>query len=241
MTSKQDYAADISHAIILHQPLPVMPELSIEEGYQLQKTVSKLINSESFPGLKAGLTSKEIQKVVGLDEPFIASIYERGKCESGSTITVTPKHELEFELGVIVDSEGRPYELVPVVEIVVLDFSKPEDFSLANAIAVNLGADRYLLGSPIPWSESITEVNITATKDSVTIISVKNDYSFGSPKAGVKWMFDEGNKRGVWKCLSGNKALFLLGTCGSSIPARPGNYQINFGELGFISFSIKSP
>lgn len=238
MTSKQDYGADISQAIILNQPLPVMPKLSIEEGYQLQKTVSKLINSESFPGLKAGLTSKEIQKVVGLDEPLIASIYERGKCESGSTITVTPGHELEFELGVIVDSEGEPCQLVPVVEIVLLDFSKPEDFSLANAIAVNLGADRYLLGAPIPWSESITEVHITATKDGDTIISVKNDYSFGSPKSGVKWMLEEGNKRGVWKCLAGNKALLLLGTCGTSIPAKPGNYEVDFGVLGFVSFYV---
>ena len=109
MTSIQDYAENISQAIILRQPLPVMPELSIEEGYQLQKAVSKLINSESFPGLKAGVTSKEMQKLVGLSEPLIASIYERGKCESGSTITDTPKHELEFELGVIVDSEGVPY------------------------------------------------------------------------------------------------------------------------------------
>lgn len=117
MTSIQDYAENISQAIILRQPLPVMPELSIEEGYQLQKAVSKLINSESFPGLKAGVTSKEMQKLVGLSEPLIASIYERGKCESGSTITVTPKHELEFELGVIVDSEGVPCELVAVVEI----------------------------------------------------------------------------------------------------------------------------
>lgn len=238
MASYDKMVEAITEAILTRRPIPPMPSLpSIADGYEFQKRVSAKINGEIPSGLKAGVTSKVEQEKFGLKTPLIASIYSRGVLPNGCEIVETANQNLECEIGVLVDGQGRPKGLIPIVEVVLLTFENPEDFSVPNAVAVNLGADRFILGKTYLWDDQADAFSINLSKEGQTIMSCSNDYSFGSPQQGVNWMVQEARSRGMWQDSEGD-SIFLLGTCGQAQSAEPGHYCADFGVLGQINFSI---
>lgn len=146
--------------------------------------------------------------------------------------------ELECEIGVVVDGAGSPLGLVPVVEVVYLAFSRREDLSIANALAVNLGADRYICGDVAPWHPGLAEVAINVWKDDVQVATVINEYSFGSPDCGASWIVAEATKRNLWQPGAEN-CLLILGTCGAPLKGEKGNYRFAFGELGEVCLRVR--
>jgi 2-keto-4-pentenoate hydratase len=227
----------IASAVLARQPLPPMNCRSIDDGYRVQRALSAHINADRGGDLKAGVTATEAQQQLGLDGPLAASLYIDGRLESGCILSVTEGQELECEIAVITDGSGKPLGLMPAVEVVYLAFSRPEDVSVANAVAANLGADRYICSEVVPWDESLTQVPISVSKDGVEIAAMTNSYSFGSPACGAAWLVDEGRKRGLWRD-SEQRRILLLGTCGNPISAQPGQYRIDFGPLGALDFSV---
>ena len=58
----------IAEAIHTHQPLPAFPEgLSLTNGYEIQLEVANLVAPGGFAGIKAGITSKQLQAIFGID------------------------------------------------------------------------------------------------------------------------------------------------------------------------------
>ncbi len=227
----------IASAVLSRQPLPPMNCSSIDDGYRVQRALSAHINAESAGDLKMGATATAAQQQLGLDGPLAASLYAQGKLQNGCSLFVTEGQELECEIAVITDGSGKPLGLMPAVEVVYLAFSRAEDLSIANAVAANLGADRYICGEIVCWDESLTRVPISVFKDGVEIATMTNRYSFGSPASGAAWLVDEARKRGLW-CDSEQRRVLLLGTCGNPTPAQPGRYNIDFGPLGTVHFSL---
>lgn len=228
---------DIAAAIEARQPLPPMHCSSLEMGYQLQQQLTGRINGDEPVDLKAGVTGAATQKQLGLDGPLIASLYRRGKLLSGAALSLVEGQELECEIGVVVDGTGNAIGLVPVVEVVYLAFSRQEDFTLANIVAANLAADRYICGEIQPWDPSLEELDITVSKNGSPIATMRNDYSFGSPAQGVAWLVGEARKRGIWKEGDAQR-LLILGTCGAPLPGDAGDYLIDFGGLGQLEFTV---
>ncbi len=227
----------IAATVLARQPLPPMICNNIDDGYRVQRALSAHINANRGGDLKAGVTATAAQQQLGLDGPLAASLYVDGRLESGCILAVTEGQELECEIAVITDGSGKPLGLMPAVEVVYLAFSRAEDMSIANAVAANLGADRYICGEVVSWDESMTHVPISVYKDGVEIAAMTNSYSFGSPASGAAWLVDEGRKRRLWRD-STQRRMLLLGTCGNPIPAQPGQYLIDFGPLGTVDFSV---
>ncbi|MBL4871468.1 MAG: hypothetical protein JKX72_11000 [Robiginitomaculum sp.] len=240
MASSNHAADKIAQAIIARKALPLMPTLAtLNDGYGLQKSITAQINGQTVIGLKAGISSRAEQKHFGLEASLIASLYERGYLQNGCEIKVAPEQNLECEIGVCVNGQGQPKGIFPVVEVVRLSFSKPEDLSLANAVAVNLGADRFICGDMLPWDEAVADIEINMTKDGVNLMTASNDYALGAPINCAKWMINEARRRGLWQ-ESEKDSLLLLGTCGQAQPAQAGTYCIDYGALGGIEFSISA-
>jgi 2-keto-4-pentenoate hydratase len=227
----------IASAVLSRQPLPPMSCSSVDDGYRVQRALSAHINADRGGDLKAGVTATAAQQQLGLEGPLAASLYIDGRLENGCKLSVTEGQELECEIAVITDGSGKPLGLMPAVEVVYLAFSRAEDLSIANAVAANLGADRYICGEVVRWDESTTQVPISVCKDGVEIATMTNNYSFGSPASGAAWLVDEGKKHGLWRD-SEQRRVLLLGTCGNPIPAQPGQYRIDFGPLGTVDFSL---
>lgn len=227
----------IAFAVMSRQPLPPMTCSSVDDGYRLQRALSAQLNAGRSGDLKAGVTAIAAQQQLGLDGPLAASLYVDGRLESGCTLSVNKGQELECEIAVIINGSGKPLGLMPAVEVVYLAFSRAEDLSIANAVAANLGADRYICGEVVRWDETLTQVPISVCKDGVEIETMTNNYSFGSPASGAAWLANEGKKRGLWS-ESEQQCTLLLGTCGNPIPAQPGQYRVDYGPLGTVEFSL---
>ncbi len=240
-TDREQYADAtidaIASAVLSRQPLPPMTCSIVDDGYRVQRALTAQLNAGRGGDLKAGVTATSTQQQLGIDGPLAASLYVDGRLESGCTLTVTEGQELECEIAVITDGSGKPLGLMPAVEVVYLAFSRAEDLSIANAVAANLGADRYICSEVVRWDESLTQVPICVCRDGVEIATMSNSYSFGSPASGAAWLVDEGRKRGLWSD-SEQQRVLLLGTCGDPIPARPGQYRIDFGPLGTVDFIL---
>lgn len=229
---------EVADAIASRRPLPALRCPDLASGYQFQRKLTAHINGSLPCDLKAGVTSAQAQQHFGLTGPLVGSLYVRGKLHSGCEVVVTEGQELEFEIAVVVDNSGNPVSLVPVVEVVYLDFSQPADLTVANAVAVNLGADRYICGKPVRWDGALSQINITVVKDGNKFADLTNDYSFGPPAAGVALIVSEARRWNLWQEQSVARTL-LLGTCGNAMKVSSGDYCANFGPLGEVRFTLR--
>ena len=227
----------IAAAIKARQPLPPMQCETLDAGYQLQQQLTQRIIGSDLADLKAGVTGAAVQEHLGLDGPLIASLYPGGKLSNGAQLSLVEGQELECEIGVLVDGLGKPVGLLPVVEVVSLQFSRKEDFSIANIVAANLAADRYICGETLPWDASLEEFVINVSRNGTSIATLTNEYSFGSPAEGADWLVSEARERGLWQDSSSNR-LLILGTCGAPLSGRAGGYLIDYGVLGQLNFTI---
>ncbi|MCP5203903.1 MAG: hypothetical protein H6992_07030 [Pseudomonadales bacterium] len=227
----------IASAVLSRRPLPPMYCSSVDDGYRVQRALSAHINANKSGDLKAGVTATEAQQQLGLDGPLVASLYVGGRLDSGCTMSVAKGQEFECEIAVVTDGSGKPIGLMPAIEVVYLAFTRVEDFSIANAVAANLGADRYICGGVVSCDPAINQVPISVYRDGVEIAAMTNSYSFGSPSSGAAWLVEEARKRGLWRD-SEQQRILLLGTCGNPIPAQPGHYLVDFGRLGTVDFSV---
>ncbi|GAA5316123.1 MAG: hypothetical protein AseanaTS_13280 [Candidatus Pelagadaptatus aseana] len=228
--------AAISKTISERRPLPDLCCDTLEDGYRMQKAVTASINDNLAKDLKAGVTNAAMQQQLGLSAPLLGTLYQRGKLASGCAVAVVKGQQLEFEIGVMVDDQGQPTHLVPTVEVVYLAFEDPSDFSIANVVAANLGADRHIIGNAIPWQETLSDIVITVYRDGQEIATARNEYSFGTPADGVRWMVNEARQRGLWP--SADQRLLMLGTCGQAIDAEAGDYRVKFEKLGEVNFTV---
>ena len=234
----QSMVEQVAETVLARSPLPAMHCPDLASGYQFQRKLSAHINGGVSFDLKAGATSLAAQQQLGLSSPLLGSLYVRGKLHSGCEVVVTEGQELECEIAVVVDGNGSPVSLVPVVEVVYLKFSQAADLSVVNAVAANLGTDRFICGEPRPWDGSLSEIAITVVKDGDKVADISNDYSFGGPAAGVEWMINEARKWRLWGEGTDDR-LLLLGTCGKAMEASSGEYRIDFGPLGEVTFSLR--
>lgn len=228
----------VADAIASRRPLPALRCPDLASGYQFQRKLTAYINGGLPCDLKAGATSAEAQQHFGLSGPLVGSLYVRGKLHSGCEVVVTEGQELEFEIAVMVDNSGNPVSLVPAVEVVYLEFSQPANLSVANAVAANLGADRFICGEPVPWDKSLSQITITVSKDGNKVADLMNYYSFGTPAAGVEWIIGEARRWQMWQEPSDGRTL-LLGTSGNAMKASNGEYCADFGPLGEVRFAIR--
>lgn len=227
----------IATCIRLRQPLPSFACENIDHGYNLQKRVTKNINHNGQIGFKAGATSTAVQQHLGLKAPLVGSLYGDGKLQSGCELSLVAGQELECEIGIVVNCKGEPIGLFPAVEVVYLEFSQREDLSIANAVAVNLGADRFICGPISPWQPTLESLTINVIRDGINVATIVSGYSFGSLNEGANWMLGEVKAKKLWSSAE-KQSLFLMGTCGDSFIGKKGNYQIDFGCLGNITFNV---
>jgi 2-keto-4-pentenoate hydratase len=226
----------VAGAIIRRQKIGVLPSgLSVEQAYEVQHRVAKVVSGNNVIGIKAGVTAAPVQQFLGLSSPIIGSLYGAGKLLSGCKFRVEEGSLLECEIGVLLDGDGKPKAILPVIEVVLLGFERDEDLTGANVIAANIGADRVICGEPIAWESRPVHIDINLSFNKSIVCTASSNDSLGGVKSGVNWMLAEAGRRGF--CV-GEDSLLILGTCGPAVPALSGDYKANYGELGDIEFTV---
>jgi 2-keto-4-pentenoate hydratase len=226
----------VAGAIISHQKISALPSgLSVEQAYEIQHRVAEVVSGNNVIGIKAGVTAAPVQQFLGLSSPVIGSLYGGGKLLSGCRLRVEEGSQLECEIGVLLDGDGKPKAILPVIEVVLLGFERDEDLTGANVIAVNMGADRVICGEPIAWQSRPAQIDIQLAFNKSIVCTASSNDSLGGVEGGVNWMLAEAARRGF--CV-GENSLLILGTCGPAVPALSGDYKANYGELGGIEFTV---
>ncbi len=236
MSSK--FSIELAAAIASHAALPPFEtERSLDDAYLLQREVTRARSEGAVGGVKAGVTAPAMQGFLKLDHALIGSLYADSRYESSCKIPYIEGRNLECEVAIIVDGEGRPKSVAPAIEIVRVQLERPSDLSAPNLVACNLGADAYIVGEPIPWEPSFNDATVTLTRGVDVLNQAAMSDALGGPEQAARWMWQEARKRG-FRCEEGT--LFLGGACGAVVPAAVGEYHADFGSLGEIEFEITS-
>lgn len=233
-----EFDADrIAQAIKACAPLPAMPAgLSLEEGYALQQQVTAAINGSRSVGWKAGVTDPAMQAAFGLSEPLIGSLYRERQLQSPATVELTEDHQIECEVCVVVGADWQPKYIAPAIEFVRLTFVQPSDLTPANAIAANVGADRFLVGE---WHDfdAVADIAVTLESASKKLLELSTGIDAATIRRRLEWVREAGDRHGLVRS-PGDDHLLFLGTMGQAVKASPGKYRATFGSLGTIDYHV---
>lgn len=240
MLPTESFMGDLATAIRNREPFPQFPEgLTLDDAFDSLYRLAALVCDERTAGIKAGLTNPEIQKLFGLDSPLLGYLYDCGQRQVGDSIASHKKGQIECEIGIVLDEEGRPKSLAPAIEFVRVDFSEPSDFTPPNLVLTNLGADQFLLGQELDWEEKLVadlkDLAISLKRNGEEILSTTAGTSLGGPKGAVEWCVGEARNRGL---RFSARTVLLAGTCGSGMPLEAGEYVADYSSLGKIEFQV---
>lgn len=239
MTQPDDLNSLVKHmavAIRNGEPLPKMPSgLTLEEAYDIQKTLVAAIAGDRVAGRKAGMTAQSAQRQFGVTHPLLGTLYAGGRMAPGVSFSSAPGVLLECEIGVVIGTDGEPRTAGPVIEVPRLALTDAADVSGIDLVACSIGADRFIAGEQSPMLDSYDGIRVTLTRNGETLSSAPATEALGGPREAVAWMLNESRARG-FPVAAG--MLFITGACGGIHPARPGTYRADYGELGSIGFTV---
>ena len=240
MMSTDSFIEHLADAIRTKSIWPEFPSrVTVTEAYSFIPHLTSLISGEQSAGIKAGVTNADLQTLFGLEEPLLGLLYQQSETENAATLSHTASRRIECELAMRLTSDGSPISIGPAVEFVRIDFCRPEDLTPGNVTLCNLGADQFILGEMSDWDSfdftALADIEIKLIRDGEIILMASPLDSFGGPKPALDWCVDKANRLGFTIPHGG---VLLAGTNGAAMEADPGHYEVSYGPLGTIEFTI---
>jgi len=187
---------------------PLRNEIGLDNlnfAYEIQDINTKLRIQEGarVVGKKIGLTSKAVQKQLGVDQPDYGILFHDMEVLNGSSISVKemmqPKVEAEvaFVLGDDLDGEG-----ITIVDLLAsIDYALPAieivgsrikdwDIKITDTIADNASASHYVLGhTPRTLDEfDVIECKMQMKKNNEIVSEGTGAACLGSPLNATLWL-----------------------------------------------------
>jgi len=239
-----------------NKPLPVLtqkyPELSIEAAYDVQAEYVRFkLGGDKIAGYKAGLTSKAAQEKFGVDTPVSGVLFSSGMHGSDAVI-VTSKFRglmIETEIGFVV---GKPIKekipdvarlkvhiaaVLPVIELPETGFADMKKIKAEDIVAANVGSAVFITGARRPLDDAGPDgITVKLTSSGETLNQGKGSDALGGQWEALLWLVNSAIEND-WQIEEGN--ILITGALGKVVPAKPGRYEAQFGELGNVSFEIK--
>lgn len=235
---------------------PLRSEIGIEDidlAYEIQtiNTEYRVESGARIVGKKIGLTSKAVQKQLGVDQPDFGVLFHDMEILNGQSISIKeilqPKIEAEiaFVLGEDLDMEALTIVdvinsidyILPSLEIVGSRI-KNWDLKITDTVADNASASHYVLGHT---PKTIDEIDIVNTKMVMKINGEvqskgKGADCLGSPLNALLWLaqkmqeMDEPLQAGE---------IVLSGALGPFYDVKAGDHvTADFQNLGSVSISF---
>jgi 2-keto-4-pentenoate hydratase len=231
------------------------PTLGADEGYLIQQELVKLLlaDGDRIVGHKVGLTSKPMQRMIGMDSPDFAPVFESTVYGDGAEIPVSafiqPKIEAEIVFvmgsrlhgpGVTVDDARAAVAgvgaSVEIVDSRIVDWR----IRLADTIA-DLASNGAVAWSSrlVPLSEVDTRlVGMVLSRDGELVDTGAGAAALGDPVGVVAWLANTLGERGV--ALEPGH-LIMTGALHAAVPIGAGEtYLAEFDRLGSITVHVTS-
>jgi 2-keto-4-pentenoate hydratase len=225
------------------------PDLDLAGGYAVQRVLRD--QAGPLAGWKLGVTSRAKQAQVGLSTPtygFLAAAaaLDLGQpLDTGTLIQPRCEPEVVFQLGRelrgphVTASDVLAACSGVAVGIEVLD-SRYRDyrFTIADVVADNTSAGRYLVGPPVsPDGLDLRLVGVVLEKNGECVATAAGAAALGHPAAAVAWLVrtladtDEGLSAGQ---------VVLSGGLTAAVPVAPGDVVVaSIDRLGTLELGCR--
>ena len=224
------------------------------EGYGIQACIESYSTRPLF-GWKIAATSVAGQAHIGVDGPLAARllaervIEDGGLCVLGNNLMKVAELEFAFRMAKDLPPRDAPYHqqevldhvatLHPAIEIPDSRFNQFERAGLAQLIADNACAHRFVLGPPA--TADWRALDLAAQRPQAFVNGEKGDVGLGAnvlggPDIGLTWLANELSRLGL--TLRAGEVV-TTGTCVKPIAITEGTKVAgDFGILGKVSISI---
>ena len=175
-------------------------DLDLETGYAVQR----VLREQAGPrvGWKLGVTSRAKQAQVGVSDPVFGFLPGTGALDLGEPLRtgelIQPRAEPEivFQMGRDLAGEhvtasdvlGATSGLAVGIEILDSRF-RDYRFTMADVVADNTSAARFVVGSPVPAAGvDVRLVGVLLEKNGELVATASGAASLGHPAAAVAWL-----------------------------------------------------
>jgi 2-keto-4-pentenoate hydratase len=235
-------------------PVPPLSErvagLSVADAYAVQRrnVERRLREGDVLAGHKIGLTSRPMQRLLGVDEPDFGALLASMRVEDGDAVPVAeliqPKIEAELAFVMSEDLAGPGVDalavaratagVVPALE--VIDSRVAEwRIGLVDTVADNASSARFVLGpvvTPLAGLD-LRLLGVVVTRGGALVDTGAGAAALGSPLRCVAWLantlaeFGQGLRAGD---------VVLSGALHAAVPVQAGDVvRAEFARLGCVS------
>lgn len=229
------------------------PTLGLADGYAVQSELTKLIlaDGDTIVGYKVGLTSKPMQKMIGVDRPDYGPVLGTTVYRDGDAISVSgfiqPRIEAEIVFvlaerlqgpGVtILDAHRAVAGVAASMEIVDSRFADWR-IKLADTVA-DLASNGAVAvsGLLVPLAGLDTRlVGMTLTRNGELVDTGAGAAALGDPLAVVAWL---ANTLGAVGIALEAGHLVMTGALHAAVPMSPGDvFRADFDRLGPVTVRV---
>lgn len=260
----QQLAARLSKAVAdrtaIDQLSDDAPDLDLAAGYAVQR----VLREEAGPlvGWKLGVTSRAKQVQVGVSAPVFGFLAGRNALDLGEPLDtsqlIAPRCEPEIVFVLGRDLAGPHVTAADVIAassgvavgIEVLD-SRFRDyrFTMADVVADNTSAGRFVVGTPVPPAGiDLRLVGVVLERNGEVVATASGAASLGHPAAAVAWMVRtmsaEGSLAGPSSSRVGDGLragdVVLSGGLTAAVPVAPGDVVVaSIDRLGTVELGCR--
>lgn len=229
----------------------ILGQTDIAAAYAVQQLITEdsLARGRHVVGHKVGITSRAVQRQLGVDQPDSGVLFADMRVASGATIAtdmlLQPKVEAEIAFILAEDLDGDLSEArlrsaagvaVPAIEIVdsrVRDWS----ISIVDTIADNGSSALFVLGSEVAAADiDFATRTMRLTQDDVTVSTGRGSDCLGSPLHALQWLARTARDNGS-PLRAGH--IVLSGALGPMVAVRPGStYVAEIDRIGSVEVSF---
>ncbi len=227
---------NLSLALKKEEPLPPFEtNFDMRTAYQIQQEVTSRVYPSELIGLKAGVTSNDMQTSLGITKPLIGSLFEANKLPPRPRIPYREGRLIECELAVISDHKGNVHAIAAAIEFAVIGFQRKNDLNGPNLVAGNVAVEKFLLGTRYSDINLLQEQRVELFHEENLVNSSDLNISLGGATNAASFIADEASRRNY---VIPDRCIFLTGACGKVFPGAHGKYLATFGALGELHFEI---
>jgi 2-keto-4-pentenoate hydratase len=251
MANVTELAARLSKAVAdrtaIEQLSDDVPELDLATGYAVQRALRE--QAGPLAGWKLGVTSRAKQAQVGVRSPIYGFLAAGNALDLGAPLAtgelIQPRVEPEIVFTLAADLAGPHVTAADVltatasvaVGVEILD-SRYRDyrFTMADVVADNTSAGRYLVGAPVPAAGiDLRLVGVVLEHNGEVVATASGSASLGHPAAAVAWLVRALAAEGEG-LLAGE--VVLSGGLTAAVPVGPGDVVVaSIDRLGTIELS----
>lgn len=222
----------------------------IDAGYRVQQinTERWLAAGRRVSGRKIGVTSKAIQRQVGVDQPDFGTLFADTEYGDGIEIDagrlIAPRAEAEMALVLERDLDAAPHGFAEVIRAVAFALPAIEivdsriagwDISIVDTVADNASCGLYVVGSrPVPLSAiDARTIPMRMTLDGEEASTGVGAACLGNPVHAARWLADTMCRRGI-PLRAGD--VIMTGALGPMVAIAAGQTLVaEFGDLGTVT------